>query len=137
MRASAVILIVVTAPLSCKDDAPDPESVPFEGLDPAVQPKRPKVTPAPEPEPSSSAETAAPRPVPKPSVQVGKLSSCCAALAAVARTSPDPGQRNNAAAASRVCVTKASEVKQGSLSESVALSQVRSSILGGAPGACR
>lgn len=137
MRATAIIPLCVAALLSCKDDTPEPESVPFEGLDPAVQPKRPQVNPTPDPEPSSSAAAPVPNPGPKPSVQVGRLSSCCAALAGVARTSPDPGQRNNASAASRVCVTKASAVKQGNISENAALSQVRSSILGSAPSACR
>lgn len=121
---------------ACDDDERAPESVPFEGLDPKVQPKEPTVLPEPSTEPSASASVA-PKPVPPTKSRGGRLSACCAALAAVGRTSPDPGQRQNAKAASRVCVTKLSEVRQGKISTSAALSQVRSSILGTAPGACR
>lgn len=134
MRGTSVYLAAMLTVVGCDDDDTQPESVPFEGLDPAVQPKIPEPAKTPEPEPSATAE---PKPAPKTNFKMGRLSSCCAALAAVGRTSPDPSQRSSAKSSSRVCVTKMSEVKQGKLTTEAALSQVRSSILGTAPGACR
>ncbi len=131
-------LIVVVALCACDDETTEPQSVPFEGLDPGVQPKRPEVTVDPEPTPSSSVDTPpAPPKKGKPTSGGGRVSRCCAALALVAKTSPIPGHRQNANSASRTCVTKRSQVEQGSLGVETALSQVRSALAFPAPGACK
>ena len=136
MRALSLMLMLVATLGACEDEAPDPLSVPFSGLDPSVQPKSPTYVPKPDPTASASASAAAPKPGKRP-VNTSKLSRCCAALAALGKRSPDPAQRTSANAAARVCFTKMSEVKQGTITSEVALSQVRSSVLGGAPSACR
>ncbi len=135
MRSFALAVLLLIALGACDDDAPDPESVPFSGLDPAVQRKRPRAVPKPAAEPSTSAASSAK--VPPSARGGGALSACCAALAATGRGSSDHGHRNNAMAASRVCFNKLSAVKRGELTTASALSQVRSSILGTAPRACR
>ncbi len=136
-RRLTLSFLFVASVAACDEDAPDPESVPFERAEPDLEPKPAPVAP-PEPEPSASA---APKPLPvapRPkAVNSSKLSSCCAALAALSRTAPDQGTRSNAEVASRVCATKVSEVREGKVSSEAALSQVRSSILGSAPSACR
>jgi hypothetical protein len=132
-----LLCVALVATSACDDDTTPPESVPFVGIDPGVQPKLPELNDAPEPVATSSAEPAPTTQQPKPASGGSRVSGCCAALSLISKSSPIPGQRQNALSASRACVTKASEVEQGSLAVETALSQIRSTLAFPAPGACR
>jgi hypothetical protein len=72
-----------------------------------------------------------------PSSGKGDISGCCAALRAAADRAPDENTRAMNKQAANVCARKVKDVRDGKLSRADALSQVRSTLLGAAPGACR
>jgi hypothetical protein len=131
-----LVCVVLVAAIGCGDDSTPPERVPFTAIDPNIQPKRPNIDSDPEPVPAAT--TAAPVPPPQqPRPQQGRLQACCSSLQAQAVSSNDPGRRANAANASRVCLARMEDVQRGKMSVDTALSQVRSSMLGASPPACR
>jgi hypothetical protein len=131
-----VALGITTAlAVGCGNDEVPPERVAFSGIDPSLGPRRPNADYEPEPAPKATTAPPPQPPAPKP-VSQGRLQACCSALQAMATSSGDPGRRANAAQASRGCLAKMSEVQKGKMSVDTALSQVRSSMLGGAPFAC-
>ena len=126
--------------VACSDDA-DPEHVPFEGLEVSGDPdKRTPPPPPPPPAPSASVTNAAPRPFSTSSGKSatgGDISGCCAALQAAASRARDEGTRAMNTQAASVCARKIRDVKDGKISRADALAQVRSTLLGAAPGSCR
>ncbi len=128
---------------SC-DDQPDPENIPFEGVDVNAAgdsrsaPTAPSVTATasatskPKPTYRYGSGTAAPKKKPG-----GTITGCCAALSAAVKAAKDQGTRAMYGQASAVCYRKSKDVEAGKLERSQALSQVRSSLLGDAPAACR
>lgn len=116
----------------CKDDA-DPVDVAFDGYDVSGAPNRP----APAPLDSGHAPSAARPPVVGSGGVAGGIATCCAALMANAKSAKDDGTRVVNEQAAKVCFFKSKQVADGKLRKSVALAQVRSSLLGEAPSACR
>ncbi len=122
------------------DDQPDPENIPFEGVDvnAAGDPRKSPV----ESTPTASASATA---KPKPRVRygsgtkkpTGSITGCCAALSAAVKTAKDQGARAMYGQAAAVCYRKSKEVEAGKLEAVQAKSQVRSSLLDEAPAACR
>jgi hypothetical protein len=130
-----VRLVVLAAALvlvsGCKDES-DPVDIPFEGLEPGDV-NKPKPTPEPEPEPTASASAPAPRATPG----LSAIQSCCGALYARSRSAKDEGSKKVNRQAASVCSSVASKVAQGKMTKAQALAQVRSSLLGSPPAACR
>jgi hypothetical protein len=132
---------LLVVPSSC-DDQPDPEKIPFEGVDVnAAGEKRAVPTPS---ETATESASAKPKPAYRPGSGIGtprkpagSITGCCAALSAAVKTSKDQGARAMYSQAAAVCYRKSKDVEAGKLERAQALSQVRSSLLGDAPSACR
>lgn len=137
---SRLLLAIACLALACSDDA-DPEHVPFEGLEVSGDPdKRQPAPQPPTPTPSASVSVTVPRPFSTSSGKTatgGDISGCCSALQAAAARAKDEGTRAMNTQAANVCARKIRDVKDGKLSRSDALAQVRSTLLGSAPGSCR
>ncbi|HZO12781.1 MAG TPA: hypothetical protein VFB62_05975 [Polyangiaceae bacterium] len=136
-----LLLAIACLAVACSDDA-DPEHVPFEGLEVSGDPDKrtPPPLPQPPPEPSASATNTTPRPFSTSSGKTatgGDISGCCAALQAAASRARDEGTRAMNTQAASVCARKIRDVKDGKISRADALAQVRSTLLGSAPGSCR
>jgi hypothetical protein len=117
------------------DETKDPVDVPFDGLDPSAERSRPELPP---PSGTNEAQTSAKvAPKVKVSPGVGAVQACCAALASAARNAKDQGSKAVNRQAAAVCQQKIHDVRVGRVSKSQALSAVRGSLLGKAPGACR
>ncbi len=128
------------------DDQPDPEKIPFEGVDVnAAGENRSSPTAA------SAAATDSASTKPKPTYRYGSgsgsgkatkkpagtITGCCAALSAAVKTAKDQGARAMYGQAAAICYRKSKDVEAGKLERGQALSQIRSSLLDDAPAACR
>ncbi|MBW2454249.1 MAG: hypothetical protein JRI68_07055 [Deltaproteobacteria bacterium] len=123
------------------DDQPDPENIPFEGVDvnAAGDPRKAADT-----TPTASASSTS-KPKVKyrpgsgtaPKKPAGSITGCCAALSAAVKTAKDQGARAMYGQAAAVCYRKNKDVEAGKLEPAQAMSQVRSSLLDEAPAACR
>ena len=131
LRLSFVVVIAALS-LGC-DDEKDPVDVPFEGID--VSGAEDDDEKAPPPPPPTATETAAPKPAPRP--VASRLSGCCAALRGLSSSSSEQGNRRMYDQAAKVCSGLTGEVTRGKLTEAQALAQVRGSLLGSAPSACK
>jgi hypothetical protein len=131
MRDLALMITLSCALCAC-DEQPDPVDIPFEGIDPSAEAKRPAPLPPP------PASTSAPPPAaPAVPAGLGAVQACCAALRADAQNAKDEGTRAVNKQAAAVCSQRAQDVRVGRMTKSQALSAVRGSLLGAAPGACR
>jgi hypothetical protein len=128
----------------CKKEE-DPVDVPVPSASQAA------ATPPPAPEPAASASeapsateapTAAPPPVAVTTATAAKkgesIDACCSALRAVQKSGKTAIAKSRAAAAAGVCPGVAKLVKDGTVTRSAGLTQVRSSLGGSeAPAECR
>jgi len=124
------------------DDEPDPENIPFEGVDVNAAGDKRKAAAE-----GTATATASATTKPKvsyrpgtgslPKKPAGSITGCCAALSAAVKTAKDQGARAMYGQAAAVCYRKNKDVEAGKLEPGQAMSQVRSSLLGDAPPACR
>ena len=128
--AVAFLFLAVTA---C-DEETKPVDIPFEGIEP-VDPASKKPKPAPDPSASASASAGAAPVTVKPGVSA--MQACCGALYARSRSAADEGTKRVNRQAASVCSGLATKVAQGKMTKAQALAQVRSSLLGAPPSACR
>jgi hypothetical protein len=129
------MVVIALVVCGCNDEK-DPVDVPFEGLEVPGGDDNDKKQPSSAPEPTA-AETSAPQLTPAPRPTASRLGSCCGALRGASQSSRDEGGRKMYDQAAKVCSGLMGEVTRGKLTEGQALSQVRSSLLGPAPSACR
>jgi len=132
-------LLLLVQP-GCRDES-EPVDIPFRGVDVSADPLHGRG--APPPSASASASTAPKR----PSHRVGKggkakrpsgtITGCCAALSAKVKKATNQGEGAMYGQAAAVCYRLSQQVEQGKLDRAKALAQVRSSLLGTAPAACR
>ncbi len=133
--SSAVLLVSLASALVACDDDEQPVDIPFKSVEPP--PPEPAPKPDPTPEPSASNTAKAPTSYKgKPVPNAGRLSSCCGALSAAAKTKNSANSSMYTQAA-KVCRGQVAQVRAGKVSVDDALASVRSSLLGSAPGACR
>ncbi len=134
---STALAFAALAFAACKDEH-DPVAVPFDGVDPKVAQRKPAPAAPAAPSASSSAGGSAsgsssaenqPR-------LAGTMMACCTALRSIASVTTDPGTKRNYTAAANACETQRQQVADGKVTKAQALSAVRSSLLGEAPGAC-
>lgn len=124
--------MVILALVGCEDET-DPVDIPFTGVDPGdVGQERPKPPPEPTATASASAEVKK-----TPAGATSRIQGCCGALYAASKGGQDEGTRAMNKQAASVCSRLAAQVAQGKLTQSAALSRVRSSLLGTPPAACR
>ncbi len=124
----------------CKKDE-DPATVPVPSASQAAE-----APPPPSAEPAATASateapTAAPQPVAAttPTARKGEsIDSCCSALKAVQKSGKTAIAKSKAAAAAGVCPGVAKLVKDGTITRSAGLAQIRTSLSGfDVPGECR
>lgn len=132
---SRVTIVALALALAGCDDEKVPVDVPFEGLEVPDDGQDDKKPAPPLPDPTDTAPAAAPKAAPR--LASARLTSCCGALRGAASSARDEGGRKMYDQAAKVCSGLMGEVTRGKLTESQALSQVRSSLLGPAPAACR
>jgi hypothetical protein len=132
-RVPLLLLLVAAA---CSNDK-DPEDVPFKGWELGDTGGAQKKTEDPPPDPDAGASAWVPVPNTSKVISTGRLSSCCSALRAAARSTSDKGARQMNERAAQVCDSKLADVRAGKTTEAKALSEVRLSLLRDAPGACR
>lgn len=125
----------------CKKEE-DPATVPV----PSASAAAPAPTPSAEPTTTASAAatdtpTAAPQPVAATTATARKgesIDACCSALKAVQKSGKTAIAKSKAAAAAGVCPGVAKLVKDGTITRSAGLAQVRTSLSGfDVPGECR
>jgi hypothetical protein len=121
--------------MGCNEQA-EPVDIPFEGLEPSVAQGLPSALPPP-PSVSPSATSAPTRGVDPYASSAAAVRACCGALSAAARAAKDEGGKAMNQQAAQVCSRKVKPVSEGKLTRAKALSEVRSSLLGPAPAACR
>lgn len=136
--------VVVTG---CKKDEEEPASVPIPSAATATVAADPAPAPteAPSADPSAAATdapaaTAAAQPaVTAPVAKKGEsIDACCSALRAVQKSGKTAIAKSRAAAAAGVCPGVAKLVKDGTVSRSAGLAQIRTSLAGfDAPAECR
>lgn len=125
-------MVAIALSFCACDDDEDPVDVPFEGLEvPAGDEKKPPPAP-----PPTATETAAPKPAPRPPA-ASKIGGCCSALRSSSAAARDEGGKRMYDQAAKLCSGLMVKATRGEITESQALSQVRSSLLGPAPSACR
>ena len=129
--ARLVVCGALVGTLGACDDSDRPVDIPFTGKE--VRAGGPKKKKLPPPPPSETA----PAPKPKPKVRVSGVAACCHALAGAERKASSEGDKANYKVAASLCYRLDKEVRAGKRSKSQALSRVRSSLLQGAPAACR
>src|SRR5690606_18224984 len=117
------------------DNDNDPVDIPFSGVDVSSTPQN--KLPTAFPELSAEPSATAPKPGPVAVVPGGGISGCCNVLSALAKSAKDEGTRAVNQQAAKVCFSKSKQVVEGTLTREQALAQVRSSLLGSAPPACR
>lgn len=130
-----VLLVSLACVLMACDDDEQPVDIPFK----TVEPPPPEPPPKPDPAPEPSATNTAKAPTTykgKPAPNTGRLSACCGALSAAAKTKNSANSSMYTQAA-KVCRGQIAQVRAGKVSVDDALASVRSSLLGSAPGACR
>jgi len=131
----AVLLAAMAGGLPGCDDDEEPVDIPFKTVEPP--PPEPAPKPDPTPEPSATNTTESPTTYKgKAFPSTGRLSSCCGALTAAAKTKNSANSSMYTQAA-KVCRGQVARVRAGKLSVDDALATVRSSLLGSAPSACR
>ena len=138
--------VVVTG---CKKDEEEPASVPIPSAATATVAADPAPAPteAPSADPSAAATdapgaTAAAQPAGTATAPVAKkgesIDACCSALRAVQKSGKTAIAKSRAAAAAGVCPGVAKLVKDGTVSRSAGLAQIRTSLAGfDAPAECR
>ena len=135
-RWPVLALALVVVGVSGCDEQKDPVDIPFDGQEPTAAQGPPSALPPP-PTASTSVATSAPRAIDPNQSAAAAVRACCASLSAASRAAKDEGGRAMNQQAAQVCSRKVKPVSEGKLTRAKALAEVRSSLLGPAPGSCR
>lgn len=140
MARRVLLPLVLLILLGCDEKEP-PVSVPVD------LPEPPELTAQPEPtaEPTATATATAqgkgwagrPGGASTATAKAASITGCCSALLDKANRSKDPATKKLYDQAAAICYRRSKLVDQGKMSRAEALTQVRSSLLGAAPAACR
>ncbi len=138
-RLLLVAALLASGAAGCKEEH-DPVGVPFEGIDPHAAADRNKSSSAPQKASASSSadpSSSAPKSSGSGSGSGTGIERCCAALRSAAAQAMTAGSKSNYTAAANACESQRKQIIDGKVTRSQALSAVRVTLLGDAPGACR